>query len=57
MVFISLTLHVRVCADLQLGCTALHLAALRGHTDTCAALLDCGADIDTVDKVKPLGIL
>lgn len=32
-------------------CTALHMAARRGHAEIAAALLDCGADIEARDIV------
>lgn len=28
------------------GCTPIHYAALKGHVDTCLALLRCGAELD-----------
>jgi truncated hemoglobin YjbI len=31
-------------------CTALHMAARRGHVPVAAALLDCGADIEARDR-------
>jgi hemoglobin len=33
-------------------CTALHMAARRGHTEIAAALLDCGADIEARDSTR-----
>jgi hypothetical protein len=38
---------------LQMGCTALHLAAGRGHLRGAEQLLDWAADVDSTDKVRP----
>lgn len=34
----------------QLGATALHYAAMEGHTATCQKLLKLGADLDAVNE-------
>ena len=36
----------------QDGWTALHSAAMGGHTTTVNLLLDRGANVDTIDKVS-----
>ena len=38
--------------DLQLGRTALHLAAWEGHEKAVSALLEDGAKVDFLDRVS-----
>jgi ankyrin repeat protein len=42
--------RVDACDNVK-RCTALHMAARRGHVETAAALLDCGADIEARDSL------
>ena len=37
---------------LQSDKTALHLAAQNGHADAIRALVDCGADVSILSKVR-----
>ena len=37
---------------LQDGKTALHLAALKGHSEELSELIQAGADVETKDKVS-----
>jgi truncated hemoglobin YjbI len=40
---------VNACEGVK-RCTALHMAARRGHAEVAAALLDCGADLEVRDS-------
>ena len=50
VVYLLLERHADVEAEDRLGRRPLHLAAQRGHTDVCVALVDSGdADVHAVD--------
>ena len=40
------------CSIIRSQCTALHLAAMWGHTDSVSLLVAKGANVNMVDKVK-----
>ena len=45
-------LHHMTCILLQQGRTALHEAAIRGHTQVVETLIRSGADANALDKVS-----
>ena len=50
-----LTIHlVVVMLLLQEGSTPLHYACARGKVEVARLLLDAGAAVDAIDKLKPL---
>ena len=46
--------YVFFCVQAQEDCTALIIAAHRGHTDSIRLLLDAGADKEAKDNVRAL---
>ena len=44
--------RLRAPADVQWGWTALHSAAMGGHVECVAAMLEAGADVNVVDEVS-----
>ena len=45
-------LHHMTCILLQLGRTALHEAAIKGHAQVVEILIRSGADVNALDKVS-----